>query len=579
MKSAKYTNDRTIQILIALLKAHHIRKVVASPGTTNAIFVASMQNDGFFEMYSCPDERSAAYMACGISQESEEPVIITCTEATASRNYYPALTEAFYRKLPILVITGFHSLELVGQLYPQAIDRSSKPNDTIKYSVNIESVRDEKDEWRVNYLINNAILELKKSGGGPVHINLQSSHMYQLTEESLPVVRVFNRITPKDIFPPIPSGKIAIIVGIHHRFSAPLTKAIENFCTIHNGVVFANNICGYHGKYKVNITLIAAQKDYQSPIRKADMVIHIGEIGAPAISSNEYWRVSEDGVARDTFKKLRYVFEMDEQTFFDYYGHGESHGNTYYEDCLRECDSIKRLLPDLPFSNAWIASVTHPLLPSKSIIHFGILNSMRVWNYFDLPDDVSGHCNIGGYGIDGGLSTLIGSSFVSKEKLHFGVFGDLAFFYDLNSLGNRHICNNIRIMLINNGKGQEFRNSIHPAHQLGEMADDFVAASGHNGNKSLDLVRNFVEALGFEYLYASSKEEFMKVLNDFVSPVARKKPMVLEIFVNGEDDSKSLSLLSVLMKSPAKFFSNTSRRIIHEIIGDSGIQVVRKILK
>ncbi len=187
-----YTTDKSTLILIALLKAHSIRKVVACPGNTNAIFVASIQNDKDFEVYSCVDERSAAYMACGLAQQSGEPVVITCTEATASRNYFPGLTEAYYRKLPILVITGFHDLNNIGQLYTQAIDRSQQPKDTIKYSTTIGHCESSKDEWHVNLEINKAILELTRNGGGPVHINLQIGKRWDFYEKELPKVRVIS---------------------------------------------------------------------------------------------------------------------------------------------------------------------------------------------------------------------------------------------------------------------------------------------------------------------------------------------------------------------------------------------------
>ena len=101
-----YTSERNVQIVLALLKANNIKKVVASPGATNESIVASMQYDPYFEMYSCVDERSAAYMACGLAAESGEIVVLSCTGATSSRNYLPGLTEAYYRKLPILAITS-----------------------------------------------------------------------------------------------------------------------------------------------------------------------------------------------------------------------------------------------------------------------------------------------------------------------------------------------------------------------------------------------------------------------------------------------------------------------------------------
>lgn len=112
----KYTNERNVQIVISLLKAHGIHRVIASPGTTNMTFVVSIENDPWFHVWSSVDERSAAYLACGMAAETGEPVVISCTGATASRNYMPGLTEAYYRKLPVLAITstrGNHQLVIL----------------------------------------------------------------------------------------------------------------------------------------------------------------------------------------------------------------------------------------------------------------------------------------------------------------------------------------------------------------------------------------------------------------------------------------------------------------------------------
>lgn len=127
-----YTSERNNQIVIELLKYHEIRKVVISPGGTNVSLVASIQNDSFFELYSSVDERSAAYLACGLSEESGEPVALSCTGATASRNYFPGLTEAYYRKLPILAITSTMPINKIGHNIPQVIDRTNVTNDVAK---------------------------------------------------------------------------------------------------------------------------------------------------------------------------------------------------------------------------------------------------------------------------------------------------------------------------------------------------------------------------------------------------------------------------------------------------------------
>ena len=141
-----YTNERAQQILIAVLKANNIKKVVASPGTASMSLIVSMEHDGAFEMYSSIDERSAAYIACGLSAESGEPVVLVCTEATASRNYGPGLTEAFYRKLPILAVTGSHGEHLIGQLQPQVIDRRTIANDVANLDVRVHMIKDNDDD-------------------------------------------------------------------------------------------------------------------------------------------------------------------------------------------------------------------------------------------------------------------------------------------------------------------------------------------------------------------------------------------------------------------------------------------------
>ena len=135
MSNKFYTSERNVQILIALLKEHGIRRVIASPGTTNMTFVGSIQQDQFFEIYSSVDERSAAYMACGMAAETGEPVALSCTGATASRNYLPGMTEAFYRKLPVLAITSTQHLGRIGNMIPQVIDRSQQMPDVCRISI------------------------------------------------------------------------------------------------------------------------------------------------------------------------------------------------------------------------------------------------------------------------------------------------------------------------------------------------------------------------------------------------------------------------------------------------------------
>ena len=193
---------------------------------------------------------------------------------------------------------------------------------------------------------------------------------------------------------------------------------------------------------------------------------------------------------------------------------------------------------------------------------------------FETPESVACYANTGGFGIDGVLSTTLGASLASPEKLFFCVLGDLAFFYDLNVLGNRHLCSNIRILLVNNGRGTEFRNYVHPAAQFGDEADAFMAAAGHFGDKSRTLVKNFASDLGFKYLSASGKEEYLECLPQFISPENREKPMVLEVFTDSQNESDALEAIS----SIAHDSKGAAKQLVKKALGQKGVDMAKKIL-
>lgn len=596
----KYSSELSVQYLVALLKAHNIKRVIASPGTTALSFVASMQCDSFFEMYSCVDERSAAYMAVGLAAETNEPVVITCTGATASRNYLPALTEAYYRKLPILAVTGTQYVGRIGNLQSQLIDRSSIQKDVAVLSVHIPSLLETssfEEKRHVQVEINRAITALTRHGGGPVHINLQTLYSRDFSINTLPNVKIIKRMTygTIDLFPKMPEGRIAIFVGSHKTFSQELTDAIDGFCASRNAVVFCDHTSGYYGKYKVNYSLVAVQETYTSPLTKIDLCIHIGEIsaeyGSLAMPKKEVWRVSEDGEIRDQFNKLTYLFEMTEADFFCFYTieNAEPH-DEYLKACHEEYDRVFSKMPEMGFTNIWAAFMIASKLPKGCALHLGILNSIRSWNLFQIPEDVTSFANVGGFGIDGSVSTVIGASLANKDKLYFCVVGDLAFFYDMNSLGNRHVGNNVRILIVNNGRGTEFRNFYHVGSTFGDDADAYIAAAGHYGMQSKSLVKNYAQDLGYEYLAATTKEEFLNVYARFITPKLTNKPMVFEIFTESADESSTLkeiwniettksgALKNELRTISVKLLQTEAGGTIMRLIGKKGLGLIRNIL-
>ena len=575
-----YTIEENTRILIALLKKYGVKKIIASPGTKNVNFVGSIQNDPYFEVYSAADERSAAYMACGMAAESGECVCLSCTGATASRNYIPGLTEAFYRKLPVIAITSSQPFSQIGHNMDQVIDRRVHLNDMVCFSAMVPTIRCDEDRWECEIAINKALISTHRHGGGPVHINLETSTQRNFSIRDLPDVRRIYYYTSEEYksFPKIQGKKIAIFVGNHSVMSQKLQDSITAFCEKYDAVVFCDRTSNYFGAYRVVPSIVLKQDNYQTDLLDIDLLIHIGNVSGSQFKfkPNQVWRVNPDGEIRDTYKKVTAVFETSEQWFFDYYSRHKTEivpRKTYLELWKTELRKFYSLIPELPFSNLWVAQHTIQKLGTDCVIHLGILNSLRSWDYFDIELPIHGYSNTGGFGIDGGLSSLIGGALADPQDIHYGFIGDLAFFYDMNSLGNRHVPSNLRIILINNGRGVEFRKYNHPANAFGDDADLYMAAAWHYGNQSHKLVRHYAEDLGFQYLAASSKDEYNKVIDQFVSET-NDRPIIFEIFTDYNNDSKALQLINNLEKNVNK----DAKKVAKEILGDKGIKIIKGFL-
>lgn len=536
-----YTNEENTLILVSLLKEHGIKRIIVSPGTTNISFVGSVQSDPFFEVYSAVDERAAAFMACGLAEESGEPVVLSCTGATASRNYIPGMTEAFYRHLPVLAVTSTQHTGRVGNYVAQVIDRSSCFIDMVKDSIYLPGIYTEEDKQHAITNVNRILLELTHRVCGPCHINLYTSYSNDFSIKELPKYRTIHRITRDNSFPELPNGRIGVFVGAHQEFSDEETKAIDFFCQSHDAIVICDQISNYRGRYRFLANLTNSQHKDQG-VKEFDLIIYIGYVHGSYISfkGRELWRVNPDGIIRDPYRNITYVFEMEEKDFFLHYVNGEVH-NSLLKKCRDIDTNLRNKMPELPFSNLWIAKETVGVLPDYSILHLAILNTLRSWNYFETPQNVLCFSNSGGYGIDGCLSSFLGSAIANQDREHFLIIGDLSFFYDINSLFNK-LTTNVHIMLINNGVGAEFKNYNHRASYFGEEANDFIAAKGHNGFKNSLLVKKMCEELSVKYISASTKEEYLKNMDVWMK--VGDGPSIFEIFTNDYDESDALRIIN-----------------------------------
>ena len=572
-----YSSERNVQILVALLKAKGIRRVVASPGTTNINFVWSVQQDPFFEVFSAVDERHAAYLACGMAAESGEPVVLSCTGATASRNYFPGLTEAYYRKIPVLAVTASQVFERVGNLSPQMIDRTTQPKDLVRFSAQCAVPRDDAGARTCELLLNRALIALTRHGGGPVHINLETHYSGDFAVKELPAVRVIRQVVSTDAaWPELPQGRVGVWIGAHRRFTEAETAAIEAFAKAHDAAVFVDHTSGYAGPSAVHGSFLLSQGGWAAEHKALfpEVLIHIGEVSGdyPALAlgrAKEVWRVSEDGEARDLMGKLTAVF------FRHYTSEGAQAGvepSPIAQAWHAEDAALRARIPELPFSNPWLAQRITPEVPAGGAVHLGILNSLRSWNLFPLPAGVESACNVGGFGIDGIVSTVLGASLASPGKRFFAVVGDLAFFYDLNALGNRHVGKNLRILLVNNAAGAEFHLYNHPAHRFGEDSKPYMAADGHFANQSRDLVRHYATDLGLGYRAADSKEAFEEVLPWFLGDSDRS--LVLECFTRTEDESEAHRLINALVPH-----QTTAREAVSAALPKGVKAVLKRVLK
>lgn len=569
----EFSNINNVEILVKLLKENNIKDLVISPGGTNIPVIKAVQDDTFFRCYSVVDERSAAYIAIGIYLQKRNPIALICTSAQATRNYIPGLTEAFYKRVPILAITMEKHPRFKYQEYMQAPDQVSLPKDSVKKSFELPFVSDINDYYHSIRLINESILELSRNGFGPVQLCIPWLD-FSLVDIK-PTVRCIKRFNAKDIREEdLSNKKILLLIGEHVPFKNPEREAIDELCEKSNTVVYVNHLSNFSNDYSVegNLLLLTSNPDEIETI-KPDIMISIGgqtgdypfylAFSQNSLAGIEHWRICEDGNIVDTYDKLTRVYQGSVADFFNSVNSKcEDHSFLrLWKQQIKE----KKTDCNVPFSQVSIAQYLHDKLPSGSIVQFSILNSLRIWNLFSLDSSIECYSNVGAFGIDGGMSTLIGQS-IATEKLSFMIIGDLAFFYDMNSLSIRDVKNNVRILLVNNNGGIEFK--LHGENK--KERDRFIAASDYHGS-----AKGWAESCGFDYYSAHSKEEFEKYVPAFIS--VSNKPIILEAFVSDNDESEAY--LKIVSENKTKTTRDSVKSAVKGIIGEKAFNKLKNTIK
>ena len=548
-----YSQSKNVQIVTALLKEHGINQMVISPGGTNAPFVKGVQDDPFFTCYSVVDERSALYFAIGIYLATGKPVAMCCTSAQATRNYVPGLTEAFYKHVPILAITFSKHPQYTGQDYMQAPNQTSLPVDAVRKSFSVPYVSNVHDRLHCERLVNEAILEMMHIVPAPVQLNVPmlDNELGLYTEDSLPKVKTIKRFTKNDL-PNInlENKKILIVVGENRGYN---DDAIINFAKSHNALIYVNQLSNMRNDYTIEGNLMLSRitqeifdKDYCP-----DVLITIGgQTGdyplfhklAKTTCDYEHWRISAGGEIVDTYDHLTRVYECNQDDFFNNVKPSKCDG-CYIEKWKLFTNKYNTSV-DLPLSNALAAQLLSSKIPENSYVNFAILNSLRVWNLFHLKNKVKCFCNVGAFGIDGGMSTFFGQSVMTNE-LCYMIIGDLAFLYDMNSLSIRHIKNNARIVLVNNNGGMEFKYGCDT--QSKNSIDRYIAAADHFSNAD-----GWATSNGFKYIPIKTKEDFLS--NVDVLNRHSDSPILMEIFT--DDEKENIAYTSIIKANDYRSFSD-----------------------
>lgn len=545
-----YSDDAGILNAIALLKAYDIKNIVVSPGVSNSAMCLSVQRDGWFNVYSVIDERSAGYFAIGLARESRKPVVIMCTEATASRNYLSALTEAYYNKIPIIAIT-FKKKAYTNSLQPQHVDRQVLQNDVKDISIAIPEIHNAEDEQECRFLLNMALSKLVNKLAHVVHIDMFSPVNDKFQTKKLPSVDKINYINAEHICTSdiakglaldLKNKKIAVFIGAHNKFSVNDLSKINSFVDNFDAIVFCDHASNYSGSNRVSIqnaVKINHFSDYP------DVIIDIGYVPTDYFyqhicgKNTKVWRLSEVGTFYRRFMTLNKLFHCSEKLFFELLAQISvkvKKQRNYFSKLKSDINNIANV--DLPLCTAFVAKKFAENIPDNCNLHLGIQNSIRNMNFFDLPASINVSCNTGGFGIDGAISTTVGHAEHDKNKLCFLLLGDLAFFYDMNALRIRHIGNNLRILLVNNNGAAQFHISETFRNVSAAELNKFIAASGHNG-----MAQKWAESNGFEYLTASNKRDFVKKLKFFCESVQNQQPILFEVFTNMDDEKHGISKL------------------------------------
>lgn len=547
------SKNTIVSHLVELCHQHGVKHIIFSPGSRNAPFTISFNEDPRFKCYVIPDERAAAFFALGLAQYTKTITALCCTSGTAALNYAPALAEAYYQRIPMLAITADRPEEWIDQGVGQSIRQHNVFNNYILKSHTLPS-NTEKHNF-AGRLINEVLLYANGTVKGPVHLNVPLYEpLYNTVEkpEILPrkieKLNFLHRVSTNDINRLgekwNKAKKKLIVIGSIEKDSQ-LQQLISSITNDPSVVVLTET----HGnlvdeRFHSSIDrVIAGITDDLVEDFTPDILL---TFGVNLISKklkyllfdmtiDEHWHIDPHPDLVDTYHSLTVHIEDTPLGFFSLFEEACKPKESTYADMWDKLEKATQsvhysFLYKVEYSDFYVYSQLMKALPKGTYLQMGNSAAVRYIQLISQRYDIVYHGNRGTSGIDGCSSTAAGAAWLNTKKLTVLMSGDVSFFYDINALWHKYLSPNLRIIIINNRGGGIFR-IIKGPHSTNQLEEFFE--SRHEVNAEQAAV-----TYGLDYYKAENKEELNEAMGHFFKE--KPKASILEIFTPTQDNDKVL---------------------------------------
>ncbi len=552
---SKPISDKPIvKALVELCHLHGVEQVIISPGSRNAPLIISFSGCGKFECLSIVDERSAGYFALGLARETRKPVALVCTSGTAALNYAPAVAEAYYQQIPLVVITADRPKEWINQADGQAINQPGIYSNYIRYQCTLPlSGGHADDEWFMNRMLNEAFQKCTGATPGPIHIN----------------VPMREPLYGKTVYPPKPARKIDILSGdslLSDEAFGTLIAEIERYERVmvltgamHQDQQLAEALDLLAGKNVVVLTETLSNLENEKFIGNMDRVVStitedeqlmfspdlLITLDVPVLSKmikkilrnrapQLHWHFSNQDEITDTYQALSGVIKGNAPQILKQVAEKMEPREKRFRDTWEKRASFSKERHNQYFDKlAWCDLAMFKTLSECQFkpmqVHLGNSTPVRYAQLFNWSAGQSWYANRGTSGIDGCVSTAAGAAYASQQPV-FLIVGDLSFLYDSNGLWHKYLPPSFRILVVNNSGGGIFRFIPGPT-DTDELEQYFEA-------KHDTRCEGIASAFGLNYTACHNNEEFKQAIDNFFEP--SDKPAILEVFTPNVENGKLL---------------------------------------